>query len=329
MGRALEIPQAPFLAAALAACGSPRAGIEIDAPASTDAAPQTDAPGGGACGARVGMRGMTSRSLHVAGLDRTYIVYMPPSDDPAQPVPLVVVYHGWTMSGQDMVDVTGYTQLADSEHVALAFPNGQTGPNSTGAPWNVGTNVCSSIAGPPPVATGDDFAFLDAMKTDIAQDQCLDLAHVFVTGFSMGGYFAHHVGCMRSDVRAVAPHSGGTHALDDCPVERKPILIFHGTGDPVIPDGCDDPAGVTPAGFTASATAWAHKNGCASTAHTTSVQGGTCAVYDGCPADGQVELCTFTAMGHCWAGGAPSLFGCSTYASATQLEWRFFRQYAW
>ena len=31
---------------------------------------------------------------------------------------------------------------------------------------------------------------------------------------------------------------------------------------------------------------------------------GQCYVYDGCPADGQVELCTFDAMDHCWAGGA-------------------------
>ena len=52
---------------------------------------------------------------------------------------------------------------------------------------------------------------------------------------------------------------------------------------------------------------WAQKNGCDTTddgaggrdaaAATASVR------YDGCPSDGQVALCTFTGMGHCYAGG--------------------------
>jgi poly(3-hydroxybutyrate) depolymerase len=60
---------------------------------------------------------------------------------------------------------------------------------------------------------------------------------------------------------------------------------------------------------------------------------GQCYLYDGCPADGQVELCTFTGMGHCWAGGSQSgqssSFACPTYANATQLEWAFWKKYAW
>jgi polyhydroxybutyrate depolymerase len=183
-----------------------------------------------------------------------------------------------------------------------------------------------------PDATGDDFAFLDAMEADVSQDQCLDEAHVFVTGFSMGGYFAHQSGCMKPNIRAVAPHSGGTHDLSTCTNGHKPIIIFHGDSDPVIPDGCDVPgASNTPKGFTPSATAWAAKNGCGTTTTTVSVTNGTCDYYVGCPADGQVALCVLKGMGHCWAGGASDggLFSCPTYASATQLEWAFFKKYAW
>lgn len=323
--------RALFLAA-LAACGSSHGGAPVDSRPGTDAASGPDAPpvDAGPCGMRSGMRGLTMRSLHVAGLDRTYLVYLPVDLDPTRPLPLVFVHHGYTMSGQNMYDMTGYPALADSEHIALAFPDGQAGPNSLGAPWNVGSDVCPSTAGPPPVATGDDFAFLDAMQADIAQDQCIDTAHIYVTGFSMGGYFSHHAGCMKPGIRAVAPHSGGTHALDQCVNQHMPIIIFHGLSDPLIPDGCDDPSGTPPSGVTPSATAWAMKNGCAPTAHAVQVEGGTCQIYDGCPADGQVELCTFTGMGHCWAGGSQAPYGCSPgYASATQLEWDFFKQYAW
>jgi poly(3-hydroxybutyrate) depolymerase len=90
----------------------------------------------------------------------------------------------------------------------------------------------------------------------------------------------------------------------------------------------------------ATATLWAAKNGCQPTFTTMPTDGdaggtGQCYVYDGCPPDGQVELCTFNDMVHCWAGGSSQgdagqgAYGCPTYASATQLEWSFFKQYAW
>ena len=317
---------------ALAACHAPAAHEGIpDSPgggsadASSDSAPAT-------CGLRAGARGTSNRSMMLGGLNRTYIVYLPTGVDPSTPIPLVMVFHGYTMSGQDMYDVTDYTSIADGYHVALAFPDGESGPNSASAPWNVGDDVCPATAGvAPPNASGDDLAFIDAMRADIAQDQCLDGDHEFVTGFSMGGYFAHHVGCERPDIRAVAPHSGGTHPLDDCPVTKKPVIIFHGLSDPVIPAGCDDPsAGGTPSGFPASALAWAQHNGCATTtSNVVQVEGGRCAYYDGCPTGGQVALCTFDNMGHCWAGGLGTIFGCTGYASATTLAWNFFQQYAW
>jgi polyhydroxybutyrate depolymerase len=286
----------------------------------------------GPCATRSGHRGLTSRSTVVGGATRTYLIYLPPNLDPSTQAPFVFVHHGLTMSGQAMHDITQFTDLADKEGIGVAFPDGQSGPNSLGAPWNVGPMTCPATIAQTVSAPGDDFAFIDAMEVDVAQDQCLDKAHVFVTGFSMGGFFSHHAGCMDPEIRAVAPHSGGTHDLSNCITNHKPIIIFHGDSDPIIPDGCDDPnASNTPLGFTPSAEAWAKKNGCSTTVTTMPVQGGTCSYYQGCPADGQVALCVLKGMGHCWAGGAADggLFSCSTYASATQLEWQFFKQYAW
>ena len=117
-----------------------------------------------------------------------------------------------------------------------------------------------------------------------------------------------------------------------------PVIIFHGTADSLIVSGCDDPNGTAQSGFPPSATLWAKKNGCKDTYATTPTNGsgggmGQCYLYDGCPADGQVELCTFTGMNHGWAGGnnmgTGSAFAYPTYASATQLEWAFWKKYAW
>lgn len=306
-----------FMCLILAACDASTAALAIDA--TSDSPTTIDAP---ACGFRTGQRGKTNRAVRAAALDRTYVVYLPPNVDPQKPIPLVFVHHGYTMSGQAMFGLTGYPALADREQIALAFPDGQGGPDTFTAPWNVGPNVCSSTNGAPPSAPGDDFAMLDAITADIELDQCIDREHVFVTGFSMGGFFAHHTGCMNDTIRAVAPHSGGTHALDDCSVTRKPIIIFHGRSDTLIPITCSDPT---------AADAWIAKNGCKSTSHDVAVKGGTCKYFDGCPVDGQVALCTFPGMGHCWAGGVSgsSVYACPTYADATALEWQFFKDYAW
>lgn len=316
-----------LLCLGLVGCGgAPSAGDDAPADARPDVAVDA-AP----CGLRAAARGHSRREVTIDGKRRTYVVYLPPNVAPSTPVPLVFVHHGYTMSGQLMFDITEYAALADQEAIALAFPDGQAGPSSSGAPWNVGTGVCPSTLGAPPVAPGDDFALLDRIEADIAADQCIDREHKFVTGFSMGGYFSHHAGCMREDIAAVAPHSGGTHPLDGCVTQKKPIIIFHGLADAVIPAGCNDPDATPVGNVVPAATAWAQRNGCALTSQRIDVQGGTCRVYDDCPEGGQVQLCTFTGMGHCWAGGAAGsgIYACPTYAKATQLEWQFFKQHAW
>ena len=315
---------APVLA--LGACGSSAPGTPIDASVDTSVPPDTQA-----CGTRGGASGLSRRAMKVARLHRTYLVYLPASADPGTGVPLVFVHHGFTMSGQLMHDITDYAALADREQIALAFPDGQGGPSTTNPPWNVGTDLCPSFLGPPPTARGDDFALLDAIKADISEDQCVDREHVFVTGFSMGGYFSNHAGCMRTDIRGIAPHSGGTHDLAGCANARMPVIIFHGAADPLIPAGCNDPGAPAVPGVTPAAAAWAQHNGCSTTTTTRSVPGGSCLRYEGCPAGGQVEMCSFIGMGHCWAGGAASqgVYSCPAYGDATQLAWQFFKQYAW
>jgi poly(3-hydroxybutyrate) depolymerase len=196
----------------------------------------------------------------------------------------------------------------------------------------VGTGVCG--VGITVEASGDDFDFVSQMRADLEQDQCIDADHVFMAGFSMGAFFSHHVGCMRPDLaRAIAPHSGGTHDFSNCVPGHRPAIIMHGNIDGIIPVGCDEPGALIPTGSTPSATLWIQKNGCSADSDDIPVLNGICHVYRNCPADGQVELCVFDAMDHCWAGGSTAghdaIFACPDYESATQLQWQFFKKYAW
>ncbi len=123
---------------------------------------------GGRCApAMTGMRGLTMQTAMVGGMARTYLMYLPPSLDPGTPAPLVFVFHGSTMTGQQMHDITQYANLADRESFAVVFPDGEGAPIYL-APWNVenpGQTVCGS--GQLINATGDDFGFMDAMKATV------------------------------------------------------------------------------------------------------------------------------------------------------------------
>ena len=272
-------------------------------------------------GKKGGKRGKTNQKVMAGDMSRTFIMHAPKTLDPNKPVPLMIVPHGYTQSAANMYDFSNYPALADSEGFVVLFPDGQ--PGQTG-PWNVGQGACNSVYGLLPLGSGDDQAFIDKMIETAESDQCIDREHIFVGGWSMGGFLSHETGCLRPEIRAIGPHSAGTHDLKGCVSKRKPVIMFHGTGDKLIPVECGKEARQR----------WAEHNGCSSEVEEKPVKRGHCEYSKGCPADGQVVLCLFDDMNHGWAGGPnsqvaiyPSAF--SEYESAAQLGWTFFKTYAW
>ncbi len=324
--------------------------IAIDA---SDASDANDVPQ--PCTGKSGLlRGTSDQTLTAAGLERTFIYHAPVDLDPNAPVPLVIVPHGSTMSGKQMSEITQYAALADREKFVVIFPDGdpswENAPINADlpipfelerlAPWNVGEGICP----PGDLVAGvlDDQAYMDEMIAFADADQCIDHDHIFMAGFSMGAFFSHENACLRSDIRAVAAHSGGTHDLSACPQGLKPVLIMHFQGDSMIPYDC---------GLEAR-DQWVAHNGCSTTASDVrDVLGGTCEYYDDCPANGQVAMCSFTGLdgevpenlldsieaelpaGHAWSGGSIDgenpLAAISVTESATELSWAFFKEFAW
>jgi polyhydroxybutyrate depolymerase len=327
--RTVARPRVLLLAATLLlACGDD----------STDQAPISVQAGSGGsvaatCIGKPGaVRGKSSQMVMAGGLARSFVYYAPASLDPNAPAPVVFIPHGYMMNADQMVDITQYAALAERERFIAIFPNGQ-GTGIAG-PWNVGQAACTSSLGILPVAAGDDQAFIDAMLAFAEQDQCVDRSHVFVTGFSMGGYLANESACLRPEIRGIAPHSAGTHDLASCPVANKPVLIMHFEGDSLIPYSCG----------TQARDRWVARNGCQPlNPIVETVAGGRCEYYQGCAANGQVGMCTFTIPagnggsypGHAWSGGSKdgtsggSAYAIPETASASELSWAFFRKYAW
>lgn len=278
------------------------------------------------------LRGKSLQTVRAARLDRSFIYYAPVDLDPDTPAPVVIVPHGYMMTADLMFDITRYADIADREGFIVMFPNGQTGSSVLSGPWNVGNPDCASTLRVLPLAYGNDQAFIDEMLRFAEADQCLDAEHVYMTGFSMGGYLTHQTGCLRPEIRAIAPHSGGTHDLSECASEHKPVLIMHFNDDGLIPYKC----------ATQARDRWVEKNGCElEEPDVQTVSGGNCEYYKGCAQGGQVGFCTFTTpeggnesfRGHAWSGGSElgsgAQFAIPQTESASELSFQFFKRYAW
>lgn len=275
----------------------------------------SDGEPSGDCTERPGtLRGKSRQRVDVGGAERTFVAYVPEDLDPSQPTPLVIAPHGFAMTGETMYEVTGFKELSDREQFAVVFPDGE----SFFAPWNVGEGISGGVSAVG--ASGDDQGFLDAIIDFVDRDLCLDRDHVFVSGFSMGGYFSNEVGCLRSDVASVGPHSGGSHDLAECEGSIKPVILFHGVLDAVVP--YEENALL-------ARDRWLERNGCDAAFDEKPVKGGSCEYYQSCPERAQVVLCHFEEMGHTWAGGVDGLYGNSAMASAAELAWKFWQDYAW
>ncbi len=275
-----------------------------------------DGSGGGSgevCAGRLGAPGTTERTIAVDGQERTYMLHIPENLDPNDPASIVFVHHGYTMSGNVMIGLTGFAEVADREGFIAVFPDGE-GTN----PWNVGDDVCGAGTVVNDDDT-DDIAFVEAMIDAINADHCVARDEVFVTGFSMGGYFTNHIACQAGDMlRAAAPHSGGTYG-GDCSGAPVPMMILHGDADWLIAPHCGSDA----------RDYWVARNGCSTEVDRIDVKGGYCEYSKGCLAGGDVVLCMFDGMLHGWAGaptfGPGGLYaGGESYESATELIWSFF-----
>ena len=77
-----------------------------------------------------------------------------------------------------------------------------------------------------------DLALFDALLTELAP--CIDEQRVYSTGFSNGGFFSNLLACHRPEALAAIAPVGGGGPFEPCST-AMPVLITHGTADPVVP----------------------------------------------------------------------------------------------
>lgn len=214
-------------------------------------------------------------AIDVGGVRREYVLDVPDSVRARTPAPLLLDFHGFGHSGAGVWNISGFRDLATSAGFVTVYPEGlPVQLRLDGAAQKLPGWEMFAIDG------NRDLAFTRALLDDLEQRYCIDLARVFATGFSNGGFFSALLGCVLSDrIAAVAPVGGGPLRIDCAPARGVPILIQHGRKDPLIPI---DRA-------RAARDDWLKVNQCA--AETKQPDGASCERWTACRAGAVVEYC--------------------------------------
>lgn len=250
------------------------------------------------------------------GGDRPVTIHVPPSYDPEVPVPLVLLLHGYTATGDLQELYLRFGPLANQRGFLFGHPEGMdevggthdpcgTGGSGSRQFWN-GTEGCdwnnSGI---------DDSEYLRRVIEEVRATFNLDRDRVYFVGHSCGGNMSHRMACDHSGtVAAIASLAGFTYVESaDCgaasPVH---VLEIRGTEDACVRYEGGDLVGNPYPGAVATVASWAEYNGCASelleTGERLDLDQGIAGAetrterFESCTSGGEVELWTIEGAGH-------------------------------
>jgi polyhydroxybutyrate depolymerase len=169
-----------------------------------------------------------AETIAVDGVARSFTALLPET----RPAPLVIVLHGNTQTGEDMMTRTSWPAVARREHFGVVFPDGL---NRAWADLRPETKRALRA---PPKGT-DDVAFIVKLIEKYVADGSADPRRIYVTGVSNGGAMTMTLACLRADLLAAAA-SVIINLTDDlangCHPQRPvPMLLMNGTADPLVP----------------------------------------------------------------------------------------------
>jgi polyhydroxybutyrate depolymerase len=186
-------------------------------------------------------------------------VYFPDSYTPSQPLPVVLLLHGYSSSGTSVEAWLNLRGLVDSRNFVYAHPNGTV--DFLGFRfWNA-TNACCNIFG----SAVDDSQYLSDLLDEIELQLAIDPDRVHFMGHSNGGFMSHRMACDHAGrIAAIASLAGATWNSPAQCAASEPVhaLQIHGTQDGTIAYNGGTLFGAAYPGAQASAEQWAAYAAC-------------------------------------------------------------------
>jgi polyhydroxybutyrate depolymerase len=262
--------------------------------------------------------GDSNKSITVDGVERSYILHIPPGYSSSTHLPLVFVLHGMGGTAESFKSKSGMSAKADQENFVAVYPNALGNPSV----WNSNLSDISSKG-------VDDVGFIRVLLDRLEHDLRIDRRRVYCSGFSSGAIMSYLLGAKLSHrLAAIGIVSGtvGNRAPDGkiriipTPFDPVPVIAFHGRKDGTIYyDGGGSMVNCLPVAD--SIKFWVSADGCVSSPQKTTKPNDNLRIddYGGCKDGSEVILYTFKNGTHEW----PSLQNNDNF-SATDSMWEFF-----
>lgn len=204
-----------LLAALAVACSSGDGSADGDPTSSFTVTPAS----GAACApARASAPGTTTLTLSNAGIDRTYLLHIPPGYTGEQRTPLVLAMAGYLQPAASLAAVSELEAAADEAGYVVVFAEGAGEP----IVWNA-----YDIP-----ERQDDVAYINALLDELGRTLCVDESRIYATGYSNGGGMALRYACESEDrIAAIAVVAATFIACQ----ANMPMVAFHGMDDAIVP----------------------------------------------------------------------------------------------
>jgi polyhydroxybutyrate depolymerase len=253
-----------------------------------------------------GRSGEHKVAVTVGGAERTFLLHVPPSYDPARAMPAVLALHHRGGSATTMRELTGLDAKADREGFLVAYPEGVGGQfNAFG---------CCGVQ--------DDVGFVKAAAGRLVEQWHADPDRIFLAGVSNGGDLTLRAAVEAPGVfAAIGVVSGGfaggrTEAADYKPAKAVSVVTLIGAADPQA------------ATFRTGVDTWRSRLACAAPS---AAAGGEPAVHrtvTRCQDGSDVDASVIDGGGHAWFGATKGELADTAAGGpkvqATEVLWAFF-----
>ncbi len=169
--------------------------------------------------------------LTIGPAEREAAVKGPEGWRDGEPIPVVVLLHGYSAWGEAQELLWGLSDRMDADGFALVLPDG-TIDDEDNRFWNATPACCGWDS------DVDDVGYLLGLIDDLASQIAVDLDRVYFTGHSNGHFMSYRMACDAPDrVAAIAGLAGsGFLTEEECAVgDPVPVLHLHGDQDGRVP----------------------------------------------------------------------------------------------